>query len=391
MARAMAMTLAAVFMIAAGWKGYESAHVRDVLTFLGVVPSTNHPAAAGIVAALVGLEVFLAISLMVFGPHRALLAALVGVLLVYSLALVVLALRENSPPCGCLPDWMASGSGQREAMAGLVRNAGLIGMCAFLHSYQTRPAGAKASAPAQRRPQSRERHAGFSLIELIVVIALAAVLLSLAAPGLGTARERGRESEAMVYLRQTHAGIAMYADDHDDFAPFMGTPHKPWEPVLVNGVRPRDSWYFAQKHYYVNLLFPAYAPRWEAIARDVRSKPPDFLFGRFWLAQGAFAEPRYWYEDDAPDDLLLYRGVPLRRITFPSSKGLLLDTDTGMYAHPARRTAPNHVLFAGLADGSARSYPEVPEMDANTVERPYGAAPWPVLATRRGFEGRDFR
>jgi prepilin-type N-terminal cleavage/methylation domain-containing protein/prepilin-type processing-associated H-X9-DG protein len=58
---------------------------------------------------------------------------------------------------------------------------------------------------------------GFTLVELLVVIAVLAVLMAVLLPVLGKAREYGRRVACLANLRQMQMGWQMYADDHDDY------------------------------------------------------------------------------------------------------------------------------------------------------------------------------
>jgi len=120
------------------------------------------------------------------------------------------------------------------------------------------------------------------------------------------------------------------------------------------------------------------------------TKPPDFLWARFWLSQGAFALPPYWSTDAPPDDLSLYQGTRLDVIAFPSSKGLLLDIHSGLFEVDDSPAAARDTIFVALGDGSAGPRPVTDELNDNWVFRPSSSAPLPTLATRHGFLGRDF-
>ena len=60
---------------------------------------------------------------------------------------------------------------------------------------------------------------GFSMIELLVAVAVAALLMGLLLPALSAAREGARRAVCMSNLRQMSVRIANYADDFDQQAP----------------------------------------------------------------------------------------------------------------------------------------------------------------------------
>lgn len=61
---------------------------------------------------------------------------------------------------------------------------------------------------------SRRSHSGFTLVELLAVIAIIAVLGSLTIVGVGKARARAHQSGCNSNLRQIGVGILLYAQDH---------------------------------------------------------------------------------------------------------------------------------------------------------------------------------
>lgn len=59
----------------------------------------------------------------------------------------------------------------------------------------------------------------FTLVELLVVVAVIAVLISLLLPALGSARERGRSISCVNNLKQLFIGVGFYIDDNDSWLP----------------------------------------------------------------------------------------------------------------------------------------------------------------------------
>lgn len=60
---------------------------------------------------------------------------------------------------------------------------------------------------------SRQRH-GFTLVELLVVVAVITVLAGLLLPALSNARAKARESTCISQLSQIGKAVQMYLDDH---------------------------------------------------------------------------------------------------------------------------------------------------------------------------------
>ncbi|MBK8913256.1 MAG: prepilin-type N-terminal cleavage/methylation domain-containing protein [Phycisphaerales bacterium] len=63
------------------------------------------------------------------------------------------------------------------------------------------------------------RNRAFTLVELLVVVAIIALLMSLLFPGLATAKKQAREAVCMSNLRQVTTGFIMYASEWSDFLP----------------------------------------------------------------------------------------------------------------------------------------------------------------------------
>jgi len=68
----------------------------------------------------------------------------------------------------------------------------------------------------------RSTHLHFTLVELLVVVAIIAVLASLLMPALSMARERARQTQCLANLKMIGLATALYADDESGYTPSWG-------------------------------------------------------------------------------------------------------------------------------------------------------------------------
>jgi prepilin-type N-terminal cleavage/methylation domain-containing protein/prepilin-type processing-associated H-X9-DG protein len=95
-----------------------------------------------------------------------------------------------------------------------------------------------------RLPKSNR--AGFTLVELLIVIGIIALLAGLLLPALGKAKSKAQRIRCESNLRQINLGVALYADDHAGRMP-VAAPHElggprgsvlesdPWLPARMFG------------------------------------------------------------------------------------------------------------------------------------------------------------
>lgn len=74
-----------------------------------------------------------------------------------------------------------------------------------------------------RRARTRQRPAAFTLVELLVVMAIIATLLSLAAPRYFTGVDRSKEAVLRENLRVMRSSIDQYHADHDRYPDALET------------------------------------------------------------------------------------------------------------------------------------------------------------------------
>ncbi len=65
----------------------------------------------------------------------------------------------------------------------------------------------------------RKSRAGFTLVELLVVITIISILAALLLPMLSRAREQARQLACLSNLRQLHSAMSLYTDDNSDWMP----------------------------------------------------------------------------------------------------------------------------------------------------------------------------
>lgn len=75
---------------------------------------------------------------------------------------------------------------------------------------------------------------GFTLVELLTVIAIIGILAALLFPVFNSARRKGRQAVCTSNLRQIGLSMEMYANDHDEQYPYAVDPTDKFTPQIWN-------------------------------------------------------------------------------------------------------------------------------------------------------------
>jgi len=114
-----------------------------------------------------------------------------------------------------------------------------------------------------RGPWTRSAgRAGFTLLELLVVLSIISLLLSLLLPALFRARGEARRVQALATMQQVWIGLALYGDDFQQTFPYFATPGHPRAPLVVNGANlsnAQGGYFRAQAEYWPSVARPYFS------------------------------------------------------------------------------------------------------------------------------------
>ena len=126
------------------------------------------------------------------------------------------------------------------------------------------------------------RAAGFSLVELLVVVGVIAVLLALLTSAAGAAREKANRTVCLSNLRQVGAAYLVYATRYGDRVPIgYSNASRQFNYVIYDGVNGGPRW--GALLVYAGLIDTPQAfycpsekhPYWQYDSPDNRWLPPD--------------------------------------------------------------------------------------------------------------------
>lgn len=238
------------------------------------------------------------------------------------------------------------------------------------------------------------RGSAFTIIEMMMVMAVIAVLITLSLPGLSRMRAVAHDVATLAQLRQHSAIFIMYTNDYDDYYPAITeTTRTLNDRKKIGRYVWRTTYFRAYLNWHIALVDQYYAGRtWgtEFLLPGAEPRGPrqTVLRTDYWYSSSFLADPDFWnYEKRTGPDQ--FRAVRWFEVSYPSKKTLLLAS-----GGPWWRVGDTTLNMA-FSDGSARGV-EPSELagvyefgDGNWPQSAFGYPGVPGMHTINGVRGRD--
>jgi len=295
----------------------------------------SEPAVRSLIVFTVPIVELAITALFLLVPTRRLLAAsfLVGILLLFSLAYAIEAYGGPSPNCACFGIWARQFEFRTTVSFVLIRNGILIVplicyimLSSLRASWVPLSRGSVQGVALPGGAGSRER--GFSLIEVLVVLAVIAVLVALAIPAIGYMRQRGRESVTLSNLRHHSTVFVSYAHDYRDTLPYFTVP-LPGEssPIQIPGGNVFYTFYFEAYATWKFALSPGFYSG-NPVHPTFRSPLQPAGAAQFFdytYPCTFLADEHYWRSETRTFPPYQLRPVKLGDVAFPDVKVVISD------------------------------------------------------------------
>jgi prepilin-type N-terminal cleavage/methylation domain-containing protein/prepilin-type processing-associated H-X9-DG protein len=174
-----------------------------------------------------------------------------------------------------------------------------------------------------------KRHGAFSLIELIIVIAIVGILLTLAFPEYQRLIERARSVVCMNNLRQIGVAVGTYLTDNDNTFPFI-------EP------NPADPVY--DPAYEAKPMLTELGPY--GVTQQLLRCPEDLRAGNYFARRGSSYQWRPILDGELKVNPVVYGWRGATRTVNPARMRICMDFEAVHFNRANRLYADGHVVAA---------------------------------------------
>jgi len=343
-----------------------------------------------------------------------------GQMLVSGIALVALfsaaygahwIVLGSPPECRCFGRLLAIDRMRGEAAIVLGRNASLLALLGSGFALSRRRCSLQCPAPragvqrtgARVDEEPLESARGFTLLELVISVAVIGILIATMLPALGHARDRADQVVSLNQMRQHTAVFTAYTADYQGLYPCVTHPRASYS-ILRNGSFWVRTTYPGAYTYWNIALAPGYfcgrhsdasfnPPRYREKALPPGLEP---TLSTYWYSASFIADPLFWQRETrtGPDQ---WRAVGAHEVSSPSKKVIFFASWPWLGAYDwLNRRNPAPEIDLAFADGSARAVPYGDMLPY--YHQAWGSWPqfgvhdfhgFPGMHTLRGVRGRD--
>lgn len=187
-------------------------------------------------------------------------------------------------------------------------------------SYKA-PPGIRPKMLTTSKERMQDMYRKFTLLELLIVIAIIAILVSMLLPGLSRARENARSTACVNTLKTLGFGIASYTNDNQDYLPPMcysenagGTPYFHQSLMGTNPLDGTWGYWHHVKGMYISIA--------DLRCPSMNGNYPLNGENDWWVSYPHYAANFHIFcqTGDSPG------GLKITRLPSPSKKILLIDS-----------------------------------------------------------------
>ncbi len=235
---------------------------------------------------------------------------------------------------------------------------------------------------------------GFTLVELLICIAVTAVLVAIIVPAVSGTKARAAQVRTAANLRSSFVVVTTYCDDWKDTLPApKPTPSWGFRTVTDDGaVHEYPSYFLWSLHWVVSVL-DRYLPRQSSevlYSSEQLRGSNDGSGSPFMLPCTSIADPKFWNAATRVG-VAQYRGVRRSEVLYPARKVALVDS----FALFNGRGVSDDQMLAPLFDGSVsaksldRYLPGVSSGDGRFDGTFHQYDAWLAMHTIDGIRGLD--